>query len=182
MKQIIARTIAKRFNATYNKDVFKVPEAYILKQSARIMSLQDPMKKMSKSDENPNGSIFLLDSRDTIIKKFKRAVTDSENMIRYSESQPGIMNLINIYSCVTDKTPADVEKEFDGAGYGTFKEAVGEAVADKLSKIQDKYAELDLPENNDLLKSIYEKGAERAHELASAKLKEVYDAVGFILK
>ena len=178
----IARTIAKRFNSHYGKDVFKIPEGYISSEGARIMSLQDPLKKMSKSDPNPNGFISLLDPRDTIIKKFKKAVTDSENVVKYSVDQPGIMNLINIYSCVTDKTPEEIEKEFDGAGYGQFKVAVGEVVADTLSKIQSKYAELDSPENDDLLKGIYEKGAERAHKLASVKLKEVYDTVGFILK
>ena len=140
------------------------------------------MKKMSKSDENPNGFISLLDPKDVIIKKFKKAVTDSENVVKYSEKQPGIMNLINIYACITGKTTSEIEREFDGIGYGKFKEAVGEVVADTLSNIQDKYNELNSPENDNILKNIYTKGAEHAHEIASAKLNEVYDAVGFILK
>jgi len=178
----LCRTIAKRFNSQYHQDVFKIPEGYISSEGARIMSLQDPMKKMSKSDKNPNGFISLLDPKDTIIKKFKKAVTDSENVVRYTEAQPGIMNLINIYSCVTDKTPEEIEREFDGAGYGTFKVAVGEAVADVLSKIQSKYGELDSPENDGFLRDIYERGAQRAHELASKKLAQVYETVGYILK
>jgi tryptophanyl-tRNA synthetase len=178
----IARDIAKRFNSQYHAEIFKIPEGYISEAGARIMSLQDPTKKMSKSDKNPNGYISLLDPKDTIISKFKKAVTDSENVVRYSESQPGIMNLINIYSCVTDKTPEDIEREFDGVGYGKFKMAVGEAVADALSEIQKKYEELNSPENEGILKDIYASGAERAQELASKKLRQVYDAVGFILK
>lgn len=178
----ICRTIARRFNTQYGSEVFKIPEAYISEAGARIMSLQNPEKKMSKSDPNPNGYISLLDPRDTIIKKFKRAVTDSENVVRYSESQPGIQNLINIYSCITDKTPQEIEREFEGVGYGQFKQAVGEAVADTLSSIQEKYEELNAPENEGFLKEIYEQGAERAQKLASEKLRQVYDAVGFILR
>ena len=146
------------------------------------MSLQDPTKKMSKSDPNPNGFISLLDSKDTIIKKFKKAVTDSENVVRYSDEQPGIQNLINIYSCVTNKTPEDIVKEFEGMGYGQLKLAVGEAVADTLSKIQRKYDELNSPENEGFLKEICERGAENAQRFASAKLKQVYDTVGFIIR
>ena len=178
----IARVIARRFNSQYKKEVFKIPEGYISEAGARIMSLQDPMKKMSKSDENPNGFISLLDDRDTVIKKFKKAVTDSENVVRYREEQPGIQNLINIYSCVTDKKPEEIEKEFSGKGYGDFKLAVGEAVADLLEGIQAKYKELDNLENDTMLKDIYEKGARKAGEMAEKKLREVYDTVGFMLR
>lgn len=178
----LCRTIAKRFNSQYNKEVFKIPEAYISSEGSRIMSLQNPMKKMSKSDENLNGFISLLDPRDTIINKFKKAVTDSENVVKYSQEQPGIMNLINIYSCVTNKTPEEIEREFDGIGYGKFKEAVGEAVADTLSAIQAKYAELESDGNDEIIKKIYDKGAERAHQIASMKLREVYDTLGYVLK
>ena len=125
----IARDIASRFNGIYG-DVFKLPEAYIPKNGARIMSLQDPTKKMSKSDENQNAYVAILDDRDTIIRKFKRAVTDSGSEVVMREDKQGISNLIKIYSCVTDKTVSEVEKEFEGKGYGDFKLAVGEAVAD----------------------------------------------------
>ncbi|MDR0920229.1 MAG: tryptophan--tRNA ligase [Oscillospiraceae bacterium] len=176
----ITRTIARRFNSQYG-DIFKIPEGYISEAGARIMSLQDPSKKMSKSDSNPNAYISLLDAKDVIIKKFKKAVTDSENVVRYSSEQPGVQNLINIYSCITGKTATEVEKEFEGAGYGTFKVTVGEAVADTLAMIQAKYEELNSPENEDFLKDVYAKGAERARLLATPKLRQVYEAVGFIV-
>ena len=125
----ITRDIAQRFNAIYG-DVFTIPEAYIPKAGAKIMSLQEPEKKMSKSDENANATIRLLDDRDSIIRKFKRAVTDSDSVVRYGEDKPGISNLMDIYSCVTGRSYKEIEKEFDGKGYGDFKLAVGEAVAD----------------------------------------------------
>ena len=177
----MTRTIAKRFNAQYG-ETFKIPEPYILKEGARIMSLQDPTKKMSKSDSNPNAYISLLDEKDVIIKKFKRAVTDSLNTVRYSDEQPGIKNLINIYSCITGKKIEEIEKEFDGVGYGTFKEAVGDAVASSLMKIQEKYNEFSKPENENLLKEIYTRGAEQASSIAKPKLKEVYKSVGFVVE
>lgn len=138
----IARTIAERFNGIYG-DVFTVPDGYFGKTNAKIMSLQDPTKKMSKSDENVNASVHLLDDRDTIIKKFKKAVTDSDNLVCYDEeNKPGISNLINIYSSITKKTYEEIEKEFMGKGYGEFKMAVGEAVADRLSPLQANYKKL----------------------------------------
>ena len=137
----LTRDIANRFNGIYG-DVFTIPEAYIGESTAKIMSLQDPSKKMSKSDENPNASILLMDDPDTIIRKFKRAVTDSDMEIRYSDEKPGIQNLINIYSCITGKTIEEVEKEFDGKGYGDFKLAVGECVADRLKPLQDRFYEI----------------------------------------
>ena len=130
----ITRDIAQRFNAIYG-DVFTIPEAYIPKSGAKIMSLQEPEKKMSKSDENANATIRLLDDRDSIIRKFKRAVTDSDSVVRYGEDKPGISNLMDIYSCVTGRSYKEIEKEFDGKGYGDFKLAVGEAVADELAQI-----------------------------------------------
>ena len=174
----ITRTIAKRFNSQYG-DVFKVPDGYISEAGARIMSLQDPTKKMSKSDKNVNAFISLADPRDVIVKKFKKAVTDSYGVVKYSDEQPGIKNLINIYSCVTGKTIDEVEKEFSSSNYGTFKSAVGEVVADALTPIQKKYAELSLPENQGLLDDICKRGAEKASEEASKKLNLVYKAVGF---
>ena len=137
----ITRDIAKRFNTTYNEEIFKLPEGFITENGARIMSLQDPTKKMSKSDSNTNGFISLLDPRETIIKKFKKAVTDSENIVKYSDEKPGIQNLINIYSAITGKTYNEIEKEFEGCGYGQFKQAVGNAVADTLEPIQKRYYE-----------------------------------------
>ncbi|MFT3985859.1 MAG: tryptophan--tRNA ligase, partial [Lachnospiraceae bacterium] len=122
----ITRDIAQRFNSVYG-DVFTIPEPYIGKVGAKIMSLQDPSKKMSKSDENPNASIYLMDPPDVIMKKCRRAMTDSEAQVRYRDEQPGIKNLIDIYSACTGKKPAEVEKEFDTKGYGDFKEAVGES-------------------------------------------------------
>lgn len=175
----ITRDIAKRFNSTYKADIFKIPEAYISESGARIMSLKDPEKKMSKSDPNPLAYISLLDDRDTIIKKFKKATTDSLNQVRFSDEQPGVKNLINIYSSITGKTVAEVEHEFDGMGYGAFKVAVGELVADTLDPIQKKYYELDAPENEGYINGILKKGAEIASAKAKVMLKKVYDTVGF---
>ncbi len=172
----ITRDIAQRFNQIYG-DVFTVPEPYIGKSGARIMSLQDPEHKMSKSDENPNGSIYLIDDPDTIIRKFKRAVTDSEGCVRYSENQPGISNLIDIYSACTGKSAADIEKEFDGKGYGDFKLAVGEAVVDVLKPLQERYA--DLSKNKDYLDGIIKENAEKASYFANKTLRKVQKKVGF---
>lgn len=137
----ITRDIAERFNNLYG-EVFTVPEAYFGKNSAKVMSLQDPTRKMSKSDENVNATIMLLDDKDTIIRKFKRAVTDSEAEVRYGEDKPGISNLMDIYGCVTGKTNDEITAEFAGKGYGDFKIAVGEAVADELAPLQKRYEEL----------------------------------------
>lgn len=172
----IARDIAERFNSIYG-DVFTVPEAYIGKQGARIMSLQDPDKKMSKSDENPNASIYLMDDRDTIIRKFKRAVTDSDNQIIYSDEKPGIRNLIDIYGLARGKTIAEVEKEFAGSGYGDFKLAVGESVADLLKPLQDRFEELQ--KDKDYIDSIIKANAEKANYYATKTLRKVQKKVGF---
>lgn len=172
----ITRDIAERFNNIYG-DVFTIPEAYIGKVGAKIQSLQDPSKKMSKSDENPNASIYLTDDPDTIIRKFKRAVTDSEACIRYCDEQPGIKNLITIYSACTGKTPDEVVAEFDGKGYGEFKLAVGEAVASVLKPIQDKQA--DLLKNKDYVDQIIKTNAEKANYVAMKTLRKVQKKVGF---
>lgn len=172
----ITRDLAQRFNAIYG-DVFTVPEPYLGKAGAKIMSLQDPSKKMSKSDENPNASIYLMDDRDTIIRKFKRAVTDSEACVRYSENQPGIMNLIDIYSACTGKTSADIEKEFEGKGYGDFKLAVGEAVADILTPIQTRFDELS--KDKAYIDGIIKENADKANYYATKTLRKVQKKVGF---
>ena len=172
----ITRDIAMRFNNIYG-DVFTIPEAYIGKVGAKIQSLQDPSKKMSKSDENANASIYLTDDPDTIIRKFKRAVTDSEACIRYCDEQPGIKNLINIYSACTGKTPDEIVAEFDGKGYGEFKLAGGEAVASILKPIQDKQA--DLLKNKDYVDNIIKTNAEKANYVAMKTLRKVQKKVGF---
>ena len=172
----ITRDIAQRFNGIYG-DVFTVPEPYIGKAGAKIMSLQDPSKKMSKSDENTNASNYLMDDPDTIIRKFKRAVTDSEGQIVYREEQPGIRNLIDIYSACTGKTPEQVEAEFAGKGYGEFKMAVGEAVVDVLKPLQDRFH--DLSQNKDYIDSVIKNNAEKASYYANKTLRKVQKKVGF---
>lgn len=170
----ITRDIAVRFNNLYN-DVFTVPEGYY-GVGAKIMSLANPEKKMSKSDENINACIYLLDDKDTIIRKFKKAVTDSEACVRYSEEKPGVSNLMEIYSCVTGKSHEDIEKEFDGKGYGDFKLAVGEAVADELVPIQKQYDILikDKAYLNDMIK----KNDDLAKRAAFKTLAKVKKRVG----
>ncbi len=137
----IARDIAERFNGVYG-DTFVVPEAYIQKTGMRIMSLSEPTKKMSKSDSNVNGFIAILDDRDTIIRKFRRAVTDSDTVVCRGEGKEGINNLMNIYSCFTGKSDDEIVSEFNGRGYGDFKSAVGEVVADSLTPIREKFNEI----------------------------------------
>ena len=172
----LTRDIAERFNSIYG-DVFTVPEPYIAKQGARIMSLQEPTKKMSKSDENPNASIYLLDDPDTIIRKFKRAVTDSDNRIIYSNEKPGIKNLIEIYSLSTGKSIEEVEKEFDGVGYGDFKMAVGEAVVSLLKPLQERFRELE--KDKAYIDGIIKNNAEKASYYANKTLRKVQKKVGF---
>lgn len=172
----ITRDIAERFNNIYG-DVFTVPEAYIGKIGAKIMSLQEPSKKMSKSDENPNASIFLMDDTDTIIRKFKRAVTDSGSEIIYSDEKQGIKNLMDIYSSMTGKTSAGIEKEFDGKGYGEFKLAVGEAVASGLKPVQDRFHELS--KDKAYIDGTIKENAEKANYYATKTLRKVQKKVGF---
>lgn len=172
----LTRDIAQRFNGIYG-DVFTVPEAYIGKVGAKIMSLQDPAKKMSKSDENPNGSIYLMDDPDTIMRKFKRAVTDSEGQILYRDEQPGIKNLINIYCACTGKAPDEVVREFDGKGYAEFKPAVGEAVVSVLKPLQDRVEELS--KDKAYIDSVIKNNAEKAQYFANKTLRKVQKKVGF---
>ncbi len=175
----LSRDIANRFNNTYS-ETFVVPEPYIVKSGGRVMSLQNPTSKMSKSDENTNGFIALTDSKDVIMRKFRRAVTDSETVIEYREGKDGINNLLNIYSAVTGKTVEEAVKEFEGKGYGEFKPAVGEAVAAHLKPIQEKYN--DYMKNKDYIVSVYTKSAEIASKIAESTLRKVYKKVGFLQK
>ena len=175
----LARNLAERFNNIYG-ETFIVPEPFIRGGSARIMSLQEPSKKMSKSDANVNNFILLTDTRDDIVKKFKKAVTDSGSEVRYDENEkPGISNLINIYGAVKNLTAAGVEKEFEGLRYGDFKKAVGEAVADILAPVQDRYREFS--EDRAFLDKVLKRNSEIAFEAASKTLKDVYEKVGFIV-
>ncbi|MBO7209295.1 MAG: tryptophan--tRNA ligase [Clostridia bacterium] len=172
----ITRDIVNRFNNIYG-DVFTMPEPYIGKVGARIMSLAEPTSKMSKSDPNPNGYIAILDDRDTIIRKFKKAVTDSDGEIAYKEGKDGINNLLSIYSAITNKTIDEAVLEFQGKGYGEFKLAVAETVADTLAPLQDRFNKLS--QDKAYLKSVYEKGAEKAAHTAYKTLRKVYKKVGF---
>ena len=173
----ITRDIANRFNTTYS-ETFKIPEPYIPKTGAKIMSLQDPKQKMSKSDPNENAYILLLDPVDKIVKKIKRAVTDSGSEIKRGEGKEGVENLMSIYSSVTGASFDDIEKEFDGKGYGDFKQAVADAVAAEIEPIQAKYN--DLMKNKDYLESVYKSGAQRAGYVAEKTLRKVYKKIGFI--
>lgn len=173
----LARDVAQRFNQKYG-ELFTIPDAYIPKVGAKVMSLQEPTKKMSKSDENVNACILILDDKDTIIRKFKRAVTDSEAEVCYREGKDGINNLMTIYSCVTDKSFEEIEREFAGKGYGDFKLAVGEAVADHLEPVRTKFAQL--MNDKDYLKQCYTQGAEMACKLASRTVTKAYRKVGFV--
>jgi tryptophanyl-tRNA synthetase len=173
----LTRDIAARFNGLYS-ETFTLPEPYIPKLGAKIMSLADPTKKMSKSDENPNGFVTILDEPDVIIRKFKRAVTDSDTAVRYAEGKDGINNLMTIYSIITGKTLEEVEREFDGKGYGDFKLAVGEAVSDHLKPVRDEHKRL--LADKAYLQSIYAAGAEKAGRIAQRTLSKVYRKVGFV--
>ncbi len=172
----LTRDIAQRFNAAYSP-TFTVPEAYILKSSARIMSLAEPERKMSKSDPNENASIFMLDPRDVIIKKFKRAVTDSEARVAADPSRPGIFNLVNIYASLTGKTNEEIEREFEGKGYGEFKTAVGETCADLLAPLQAEFKKLTA--DKAYLDGILQEGREKASYIARKTISKVYRKVGF---
>lgn len=171
----LARDIADRFNKIYG-DAFKVPEGYIAKMGARIMDLQNPEKKMSKSE--PQGSIALLEEPASIIKKIKRAQTDSLGVIACGEGRYGMNNLISMYGAVTGKTQEQIEAEFEGKGYGDFKKAIAEAVVAELEPIQNKYREL--MENKDYLKEVYQKGAIRAREIADATMRDVFRRIGYV--
>ena len=172
----LTRDIALRFNAIYG-DVFTIPEAYLGKSGAKIMSLQDPTKKMSKSDENVNASIYLMDDADTIRRKFKRAVTDSMANIAYSDEQPGIKNLLDIYCACRSIKPEEAVKEFENKGYGEFKEAVGEVVVDTLTPVQKRFNEL--LKDKSYIDGIIKANAEKANYYAMKTLRKVQKKVGF---
>lgn len=175
----LARNIAQRFNQRYG-DFFTMPEPYIPKVGAKVMSLQDPTKKMSKSDDNPNAVILILDDKDTIIRKFKRAVTDSEAEVCYRDGKDGINNLMTIYSSVTGKDFAAIESEFAGKGYGDFKLAVGEAVADHLEPVRTEFTRIS--QDKAFLKKCYTEGAEKALRYSQRIVSKVYRKVGFVDK
>lgn len=175
----ITRDIAERFNSLYG-ETFKIPEAYIGKVGARIMGLQDPTAKMSKSATNELDKILLTDTPDDIRKKFKKAVTDSENKVKFDrEEKPGVSNLMAIYGIIKNKSMEEIEKEFDGQGYGVFKTAVAEAVVERLEPLQKRYNEL--LQNPEKLKEIYQKGDKKAIEKTDKLLKEVYRKVGLVV-
>lgn len=172
----LARNICERFNGIYG-DVFTMPEPYIPKVGARVMSLADPAKKMSKSDENTNAAISILDEPDVIVKKFKRAVTDSDTVVRFAESKDGINNLMTIYSAVTGSDFQAIEREFEGKGYGYFKEQVGNAVAEHLTPVRTEYKRI-LSDKAEL-ENIIKDGGERAAAVAVRTIRKVYKKVGF---
>ncbi len=174
----ITRDIATRFNNLYG-DVFTIPEPLIRKSGARVMSLQEPTKKMSKSDDNANAYISLLDTREDILRKFKRAVTDSEAKICIAEGKDGINNLIDIYSTVLGITPEETVKKFEGCGYGEFKMAVGEAVAECLDPVRERYNEY--ISNKKLLEELAKNGAEKAYYASRKTMTKVMKKVGFVL-
>lgn len=175
----ITRDIAGRFNGIYG-EVFKIPEPFIPKIGARVMSLQEPDKKMSKSDENVNAWVGILDSPDEIMRKFKRAVTDSDAQVRVGEGKDGINNLIGIYAAVTGKTADEITAEFAGKGYGDFKTAVGEAVVEELRPIRERYEKI--AADKAYLQEIYSAGAEKAARIAGRTIGKVMKKVGFIEK
>ncbi len=174
----LARTVAQRFNNAYSP-TFTMPEGYITKEGAKIMSLTDPTKKMSKSDPNINSFILMNDDRDTIIRKFKRAVTDSEGSIRYDmEEKPGVSNLMCIYNVFTGKSMEEIQTEFDGKGYADFKLAVGEVVSDALNPIQSEYSRI--LADKVYVNSVLKEGAENASRFANRTLQKVYKKTGLL--
>ena len=178
----LCRNIVQRFNGIYG-DVFKMPEPYIPKVGARVMSLSDPGAKMLKSDKDPNGSIYLMEKPEDILRKFKRAVTDSdtENCVRYDPTnKPGVANLMTIYSAVTGKSFDEIEQEFAGKGYGAFKPAVGEAVVETLRPIREEATRI--LGDKAYLESVYRAGAQKASYVAEKTLRKVYKKVGFVAR
>ncbi len=173
----LARNIAQRFNGIYG-DTFTVPDGYFPTVGAKVMSLQEPEKKMSKSDTNANAVIRMLDDADTIVRKFRRAVTDSDNCVRAGTDKPGVTNLMSIYSAMTGRDFAAIEAEFAGRGYGEFKQAVAESVVDSLRPIQQEYARI--LADRAYLDGVLKDGAERAAHIARRVLDKTYRKVGFL--
>ena len=173
----LTRDIANRFNSIF-PDTLTIPEPIISKSGMKIMSLAEPTKKMSKSDENTNAVVYILDDKDTIIRKFKRAVTDSDTCVRFAEGKDGINNLMTMYSCFTGKTLEEIEREFDGKGYGDFKLAVGEVCADALAPVQTRFAELLADKAG--LEAQMKRGAEEASYYARRTMSKVRKKIGFV--
>lgn len=173
----LARNVAERFNGLYSP-TFTVPDPIIAEHGARVMSLQDPTKKMSKSDENANSFITVLDDPDTIIRKFKRAVTDSEACVRFAEGKDGVNNLMGIYSSITGRSMEEIEREFDGKGYGDFKPAVAEAVIEELRPIQERYR--NLIADKAYLEQCYRENAPKAQAIARRTLSKVMKKIGYL--
>jgi tryptophanyl-tRNA synthetase len=173
----LARTIAERFNNRYSP-TFTVPEGVFGKKGAKIQNLLDPSSKMGKTDDNANGVVFLTDDPDTIMRKFKRAVTDSDNVIKFSQDKPGISNLLTIYSVMTDVSIAEAEKHFDGFGYAEFKKEVGESVVERLRPVREKY--LQYIDDKSYLESVMRQGAEKAERIANKTLAKVYRKIGLV--
>lgn len=174
----ICRDIANRFNGIYG-NVFKVPEPYIPKSGARVMSLADPTRKMSKSDPNPKGTVYLTDEPNVIMKKFKSAVTDSEMSVRYADGKDGINNLMTIYSAVTGDSFEKIEADFAGRGYGDFKTAVGEAVVEELKPVQEKFKQL--MNDKAYLSECQKNGADFASRIGQRTLNKAMKKIGFLL-
>ncbi len=173
----LARDLAARFNNRYSP-TFEIPEGYIPKEVGRVMSLQEPTKKMSKSDSNENAFILLADDPDTIRRKIKRSVTDSEGVVRYCDEQPGIKNLIDIYTQLGNKTIDEVVSMYEGKGYGEFKADVAEVIVEALSPKREKY--LELLKDKEYLEKVYAMGAAKAEKQARKTLRKVYKKVGLI--
>ena len=173
----LARDIAIRFNHLMG-DTFTVPEGYIPREGMKICSLAEPTSKMSKSDPNANAVVYILDGKDDVLRKFRRAVTDSGSEVRYDEARPGIANLMTIYRCFTGKTYEEIEREFEGRGYGDFKTAVGEATADALAPVRDEFARL--MADKAYLEGVMREGAEAANRAAYRTISKVKKKLGFI--
>ena len=173
----LARDIGMRFNQIYS-DTFAIPDGYISTDTMKIMSLAEPTSKMSKSDTNQNAVVYILDSKDDIMRKFKKAVTDSDAEVRYAEEKPGVSNLMSIYRAFTGKTFDEIENEFQGKGYGDFKSAVGEACADGLAPVRDEFARLIA--DKAYLESVMKSGAEEAHYHALRTMSKVKRKIGFV--
>ncbi len=173
----LARDIAMRFNQIYG-DTFTVPDGYINQDTMKIMSLAEPTSKMSKSDPNPNAVVYILDGKDDIIRKFKRAVTDSGSEIRYAEDKPGVSNLMTIYRAFTDKSYEEIEREFEGCGYGDFKLAVGEVCADGLAHVREEFARLIADKAQ--LEAVMKNGADEASYYARKMMSKVRRKIGFV--
>lgn len=173
----LARNVAERFNGLYSP-TFTVPDPIIAEHGARVMSLQDPTKKMSKSDENANSFITVLDDPDTIMRKFKRAVTDSEACVRFAEGKDGVNNLMGIYSSITGRSMEEIEREFDGKGYDDFKPTVAEAVIEELRPIQERYR--NLIADKAYLEQCYRENAPKAQAIARRTLSKVMKKIGYL--